>query len=63
MIRKKKPAKKFWRNKIEENIRRDRRVSRKLRLDGWSVLRVWEHDIERSPDACRRRIVRKIKER
>jgi len=60
---KKKPAKKFWRNKIEENMRRDRRVSSKLRREGWSVLRLWEHDIERRPDACRRRIARKIKER
>jgi DNA mismatch endonuclease (patch repair protein) len=32
----------FWRPKIVSNRRRDRRVSRKLRKDGWSVLRVWE---------------------
>jgi len=60
---KKKLAKKFWRDKIERNMRRDRNVSSKLRRDGWSVLRLWEHDIERRPDACRRRITRKIKER
>src|SRR5579872_1712431 len=33
---------KFWRSKIVSNRRRDTRVSRKLRNDGWSVLRVWE---------------------
>ena len=55
---KKKPAKKFWRNKIEDNMRRDRRVTRKLRREGWSVLRFWEHDIEARPDFCTRRILK-----
>ena len=50
--RKKKPPKKFWREKIERNMRRDRKVTRKLRADGWSVVRLWEHDIEMSPEKC-----------
>lgn len=33
----------YWQQKIARNVRRDRRVSRQLRADGWSVLRVWEH--------------------
>lgn len=49
---------KFWRDKIERNMRRDRSVSRRLRRDGYSVIRLWEHDIERRPDVCLRRIVR-----
>ena len=32
----------FWRNKIEGNKKRDRRVSRKLRSEGWLVCRIWE---------------------
>jgi DNA mismatch endonuclease, patch repair protein len=32
----------FWRSKIVSNRRRDARVARKLRKDGWKVLRVWE---------------------
>jgi DNA mismatch endonuclease (patch repair protein) len=32
----------FWRNKIEANQRRDRRVARSLRLEGWIVVRVKE---------------------
>src|SRR6266404_9457684 len=32
---------KFWRIKIDSNRRRDARVARRLRNDGWSVLRVW----------------------
>ena len=50
--KKKKPPKKFWRDKIERNMERDRKVSRKLRADGWSVVRLWEHDIEMSPEKC-----------
>jgi len=56
---KKRPAKKYWREKIEGNMRRDRKVSRKLRRDGWSVLRIWEHDIKRKPEKCIRKIKRK----
>jgi len=57
---KKKPAKKYWRKKITSNIKRDRSVSRRLRRDGWSVLRLWEHDINGNPEKCRRKIMRKI---
>ena len=55
--KKKRLAKKFWRDKIERNMRRDAKVSRKLRRDGWSVLRFWEHDIEKNPEKCMRKIL------
>ena len=32
----------FWEKKVADNQRRDNRVARRLRRDGWSVLRVWE---------------------
>ena len=59
--RKKKPPKKFWRDKIERNMRRDRTVTRRLRSDGWSVVRLWEHDIDGRPDACAGRIMRALR--
>ncbi|WP_156687469.1 very short patch repair endonuclease [Mycobacterium sp. Marseille-P9652] len=34
----------WWRNKIEGNRARDRRVDELLRRNGWTVLRFWEHD-------------------
>jgi len=37
--KKKRLAKKFWRDKIERNMKRDIIVSRKLRCNNWSVLR------------------------
>jgi len=54
--KKKKLPKKFWRDKIERNMSRDKTVTRKLRADGWSVVRLWEHDIEKNPGSCLRRI-------
>lgn len=38
----------FWSDKIRGNISRDRRVARTLRGEGWSVLRIWEHELHNS---------------
>ena len=57
------PRQKFWRDKIAKNMRRDRYVTRKLRCEGWSVLRFWEHDINSNPEKCLRKVQRKITER
>ena len=57
---KKRLPKRFWRDKIERNMRRDRTVTRRLRADGWSVVRLWEHDIDGRPDACAWRIMRTL---
>lgn len=35
----------FWVQKIIRNVKRDRRYRRELRLQGWKVLRVWEHEL------------------
>lgn len=36
----------FWRGKIENNRKRDRRITSYLRRQGWNVLRIWEHEIK-----------------
>jgi DNA mismatch endonuclease, patch repair protein len=38
----------FWENKIETNVRRDRRNIAKLRRDGWGVKIVWECKIKKN---------------
>ncbi len=43
----------FWRNKIETNRRRDRRVSKTLRADGWTVIRVKECAVMKRSTLCR----------
>jgi len=60
---KKKLRQKFWIDKIERNMRRDTKVTRKLRREGWSVLRFWEHDIEKRTGVCIDRIIGKILEK
>lgn len=47
----------FWKNKIRKNRQRDQKNFRKLRRAGWQVLRIWQHEIKKDPEACIDRIV------
>lgn len=38
----------FWRAKIEGNARRDRRVNTRLRREGWTVIRIWECQVNKN---------------
>jgi DNA mismatch endonuclease, patch repair protein len=42
--------KKFWRDKIEANIRRDQRVNRQLKRLGWTAFRFWESDLKKNQE-------------
>jgi DNA mismatch endonuclease, patch repair protein len=46
----------FWQAKIQANRKRDARVSRNLRKQGWRVLRIWEHSLAISPESVTRRL-------
>lgn len=46
-----------WREKITATRERDKKIFRKLRRSGWKVLRIWEHNIERTPEECLERII------
>lgn len=39
----------FWKNKIAENIKRDKRNDRKLRKSGWHVLHFWGRKVVKDP--------------
>lgn len=45
----------YWAAKNERNRARDRLVSRRLRGDGWTVLRIWEHRL-RQPSGIRTKL-------
>ena len=47
----------FWREKIENNRRRDRRNTAYLRRNGWTVLRFWEHEIKKNREQVLKKIV------
>ncbi|MDY0341784.1 MAG: very short patch repair endonuclease [Coriobacteriia bacterium] len=42
----------YWRDKIERNVARDRTVDEKLLESGWTVIRLWEHEVERDLGEC-----------
>lgn len=45
----------YWRNKIARNLKRDRVVNQLLREKGWTVIRIWEHELKDE-----KRVLRKI---
>jgi DNA mismatch endonuclease, patch repair protein len=41
----------FWTEKIDRNIERDREVSRYYKKQSWKIFRIWEHDLpKRTPE-------------
>lgn len=52
----------FWENKLKTNTARDKRVARQLRRQGWHVIRIWEHELKKSPQNAIRRILCKLKQ-
>jgi DNA mismatch endonuclease, patch repair protein len=43
----------YWGPKLDENRARDRRQTKALEAEGWTVVRVWSHE---RPDAVARRV-------
>lgn len=38
----------YWVKKIERNIARDKEVNRKLKKEGWKVIRIWSKDLKKN---------------
>jgi DNA mismatch endonuclease (patch repair protein) len=51
---------KFWLDKINGNVKRDRLMNQKLRKAGYSVLRFYEHSIKRDLNRCYMKIYKAI---
>jgi DNA mismatch endonuclease (patch repair protein) len=47
----------FWKRKIESNKRRDRRIARLLRKQGWHVITIWQCALK-NPERVSRRLRR-----
>ena len=52
----------FWKTKISKNRERDIKNHRKLREAGWTVIRLWQHDLERHFDASIEKIAAAVKD-
>tara|TARA_Y100001934_G_scaffold278831_1_gene381055 strand:- start:388 stop:801 length:414 start_codon:yes stop_codon:yes gene_type:complete len=50
----------FWLEKIGGNKKRDKRVSRKLRAENWSVCRIYECSLKKSPQTALSKIRRML---
>jgi DNA mismatch endonuclease (patch repair protein) len=46
--------------KIQSNIDRDKNVDEKLKNDGWTVIRIWEHEIRKEPEKALRKIITQL---
>lgn len=51
---------KFWYQKIERNIERDKEVNEELLKNGWKVLRFWGEEIEKHLDKCVDKVLQEI---
>lgn len=36
----------FWRNKLKKNLARDAFINEALSKKGWTVMRIWEHELK-----------------
>lgn len=52
--------KQFWRQKLNANMARDKRVTKSLKSAGWHVLRLWEHEVTKSADKVALKIVQRF---
>lgn len=46
----------WWDAKIRRNRERDKEVNRALRADGWTVVRLWDFELESNLKACVERV-------
>ena len=47
----------FWRTKISKNRRRDTQNHRRLQQMGWTVIRLWQHELEQDFEKSIEKIV------
>ncbi len=52
----------FWTEKLDRNRWRDREADRALRVDGWRVVRLWEHEVRDSLDLAANRVISALAE-
>lgn len=50
----------YWGPKLERNQQRDRRITRQLKRAGWTVVRVWDHDLRGEMTAASGKIKRAL---
>jgi DNA mismatch endonuclease (patch repair protein) len=54
---------KFWKEKILKNKKRDQEINKTLSGIGWLVIRIWEHEIKNNLKSSVDMVLRSIKDR
>lgn len=52
--------KKYWKAKIDKNIKRDKEVSVYYKRRGWKIFRIWEHDLRANREETIKFVVSEI---
>lgn len=52
------PIKQYWKEKIAGNMARDKRINSELKKQGWKVIRIWEHEALKTPQASALKVFR-----
>ena len=47
----------FWMKKIQSNVDRAIKVNQQLESEGWTVIRIWEHEIRKEPEKAVQKII------
>lgn len=51
----------FWKTKLEKNVIRDKKITQELESKGWTVLRIWEHEIKEDLQAVTSKVEEYLK--
>lgn len=51
----------FWKGKISKNRERDLKNHQKLSELGWTVIRLWQHEVEKDFEDCIERIISAVR--
>ena len=49
--------KEFWIKKIRSNVDHDKKVNDLLQSEGWTIIRIWEHEIRKEPENAVKKII------
>ena len=55
--------KRFWLQKINANVERDRRNAKELKKRGYCVLRFWDDEVLKNPEKCARKVQKTLMRR
>jgi DNA mismatch endonuclease, patch repair protein len=50
----------YWILKFKRNEERAKEVNKKLKKEGWKVIRIWEHAIKNNQEKCIKKVIKNL---